>query len=872
MSSIFADGALHPGRDANDASWVILRSPHDWRTAEFRDAAYDAGRRVIELAPRALDGEGPCEVVADDGTTYRSDPGADRVLRRGPCDRDFVPLAGIGGRGTTTGRLRRPRGLALDDRGLLYIADSDNHRIQVVRPRDGSVVIVLGCADAWGEPVAGVDGGAMTEPVAVAVAATAIYVADRMAGCVHVFDRSFRWLRTTASTPAPVAVGVTAANELLVADAALSSLLRFTPDGIPLAGVAFDDPCVPESLAPLAAAARFAARGEVLVGPIDGALDDLAWHRVIVDAQLPPGTRVEVQTFAGAEIVPPAPVPWAPVVPVPIDARDASRDGEAQRPVLSDTGRWQRARHGDYRRGAPVIATYRGDGPSGVAELLLRGTGLARIRTGDIVELSTDRPVPAVERATVGEVPTRMVTIAARGDLTAPYDAGTRVTLRLRGGHEPFAGPRTLYELAGTEVIDLTTVEDDGSLFELALPHAAAALMRSGDVIELLAGPRHATIVVDGIANDPVVVPLLAAPGADLRHATVRIVETADRLFVRDGEGLDEHVPPGEPITVFGIEGGVAFETAAAIRWVEPELGVVWLAPGSTIAGWERFTTVAARATDRGRYLWLRLHLIGATAHDDDDRATASPTIRSVRLLRPRLSYLRYLPGTYARRDDDDPTGAIFLERMLAMFEHELTRIEGRYESVARQVDPRAADPEWLRFLAAWFDLYLDPALPLERRRLLVAEVHTLYARRGTPEGIRRYLEIITGRAPSIVEGQQLRPSSRIILGCSGVIGCSSLGGTDDEVGGSAFLDSFAHRATIYAFVDDPCDREQVEASLRRVLGSIVPAHVAIDLHVVTPDARVGWQSTVGIDLVLGEHRAGRPDPVLGFDSVLTLE
>jgi len=147
-----------------------------------------------------------------------------------------------------------------------------------------------------------------------------------------------------------------------------------------------------------------------------------------------------------------------------------------------------------------------------------------------------------------------------------------------------------------------------------------------------------ATVLIDDVPATPTVVALVAAPGSDFSTSTARLVVTPHRLFVDDTTGLDAFVPPDEPISVDGLPPGSAWTAPAEIHWIEPELGAIWLLPTTTLAwaDWEDFTTAAARATDRGRWLWLRLRLTGAAAHPDDLTSNATPTIRSVRLLRPR--------------------------------------------------------------------------------------------------------------------------------------------------------------------------------------------------------------------------------------------
>lgn len=860
MSSVFSDDALHPGRDPNDSSWQIVRRPSDWATAKFTDAVYDAARMVVELAPRELapNAAGAVDVTAPDGTLYRCDPDGDRVLRRGPCDAEFTPIHGFGGRGTSTGRLRRPCGLALDDRGWLYVADADNHRVQVVDPRDGAVVIVLGDID---------DG--LVEPVAITVGARALYVADRAGHQVVVFDRAFRRLRAFVAAPSPlpsgfvpspIALGLDARGALLVADAGWSRLLRFAETGTQLADLPFGEPDVPACLRPLGAYARFARRGEAIVCAVDGRVEDLAWHRVTIDAAIPAGARIEVQTFADEVATTTPPIPWAPAAPVPLRA---TSDRPLERPVQSDLGRWQRARHGEYLRVRPEIARYRGNGPNGGATLTLVELGLAYARVGDVIELTA--AAGASERATISAIPARSVRVSASGAVGV-FGPGTPIQLRERDGMEPFAGPRAFPMLAAGEAVDLSAVTTDGRLADISVPHAVAALWQRGDLVAI----GTAVVRVDGIGAASLAVSVSVAPplAGDYRTSSARIIDAVGRLFVGADAGLDVYVPPDEPIAISGLTTGVAWTVPAAIRWVEPALGAVWLAPGAALAwaDWEQLTTAPARGTDRGRYLWLRILLEGELAHPDDDEACATPSIRAVRLVRPRLSYLRYLPATFSRRDADAPTGSLFLERMLAMFERKLTEIESRYESVSRQLDPRVADPEWLQFIAGWFDLAMDPAVPIERRRRLVAEAHTLYETRGTPEGIRRYLEIVTGERPVIIEGFQTRPAAGLVVGETRPLGTTPLGGSP------ATPNAGAHQFTLIVFVASEREREQLEAQVRALIDVLKPAHTVVDLRFVTPEARVGTQSTIGVDFVLGDDHVpavALGNGVLGQDARL---
>jgi phage tail-like protein len=280
----------------------------------------------------------------------------------------------------------------------------------------------------------------------------------------------------------------------------------------------------------------------------------------------------------------------------------------------------------------------------------------------------------------------------------------------------------------------------------------------------------------------------------------------------------------------------------------------------------------------RGRFLWLRV-----TLRTEDGLAT--PSVRAIRAFYPRVSWFDLLPTAYRR----DPESASFLDRFLALFEHVFTGIEDRYVDFSRQLDPEAAPLEVINWLAALIDLAFDPSWPLERRRRLVSEAISLYRKRGTIAGIERYVEIYTGVRPEIIEGWLERPGRPSFLGRPGsVLGCglpllgcnpSQAVSPDDELWAR-----YAHRFTLFVYLNDRCDAEVTLRAVERIIEANKPAHSSHAIRAVFPDARVGMQSRVGLDLVLGAATApsvrlggggltavqnASPAGVLGVDSVL---
>ena len=323
-----------------------------------------------------------------------------------------------------------------------------------------------------------------------------------------------------------------------------------------------------------------------------------------------------------------------------------------------------------------------------------------------------------------------------------------------------------------------------------------------------------------------------------------------------------------------------------------------------------------------GQYLWLRLEL-----HSD---GYATPEVEAVRVHDPRDSYLKYLPAVYAADDES----RWFLERFLSMFQTEWDALEARIEDIARYFDPDAvpAGP-CLDYLASqWLALPLEGAWDFEQKRRLVAAAPELYERRGTPEGLRLHLRVylanltgideLLGDDDSAPEGPQAFPlmvegfrKRAFLMLTERERACSDerpplarLGRNhplwSPAVVGRLQLDVFAHEGEIrLVSTGDPerdlfhehAHRFQVfvpsawvktradEDLLRRALDTEKPAHARYQLCLVEPRFRVGIQSTVGVDTVLGAYPvavlAGRdrsevpenrpPRQRLGYDTVL---
>lgn len=307
--------------------------------------------------------------------------------------------------------------------------------------------------------------------------------------------------------------------------------------------------------------------------------------------------------------------------------------------------------------------------------------------------------------------------------------------------------------------------------------------------------------------------------------------------------------------------------------------------------------------SDGGRYLWLRLQLRGNGA--------ATPTIERVQIEFPRISLLRYLPAVFA----EDPSGTHFTERFLSIFDTTLRSIETQLDYLAQYFDPLSAPADakhgrdFLTWLASWIGVNFDRQWPQEKQRRFLKRATRLYNIRGTKEGLWRQLLFFLDMEPEticcasdqpethcqprpancdpvkplpcawrppplILEHYQLRRwlflgtgrlgdqavqwGKRIVnrsqLDTNAQVGQSQLISTQD-----AYRDPFhvyAHKFSV--FVPASYGRsDKYRRALENLVNAEKPAHTQVQIEYVEPRFRIGFQSMIGLDTVIGRYPEG---------------
>jgi phage tail-like protein len=283
-----------------------------------------------------------------------------------------------------------------------------------------------------------------------------------------------------------------------------------------------------------------------------------------------------------------------------------------------------------------------------------------------------------------------------------------------------------------------------------------------------------------------------------------------------------------------------------------------------------------------GRYLWLRLLM--------QSDGTATPTIEQVRVYFPRASSLRYLPAIFS----DDPVSADLLDRFLSLFDTLRDGVGQQITNIARYFDPMTTpvdlskQNDFLSWLASWVGLMLDRHWPAAKQRELVRQAARLYRLCGTAEGLREYIQLYTGTRPSILEHFKLRSwfflndgllgrhnalwgkeiVKRLQLGEHSQIGTFQLVDTGDPARDPFY--QYANQFTVFVLPYQQLN-DADEQALLRIIEIAKPAHTQGYLRMVQPGLRIGVQSLLGIDTLIGRYPAQTfvGESVLGQGSVL---
>lgn len=298
---------------------------------------------------------------------------------------------------------------------------------------------------------------------------------------------------------------------------------------------------------------------------------------------------------------------------------------------------------------------------------------------------------------------------------------------------------------------------------------------------------------------------------------------------------LDVDIPEGANLAVRTFTAPTSLD-ADRIAAMPPER---WSA--ELIIGPQNWPEVLIQS-GRGRFLWVKIEM--------NSNGRVTPVIRSMTVYAPRTSSLSYLPPVFV----EDAVGADFLDRYLSYCDTVFDEVESQIESFSGYLDPDGVPAgDFLSWLGSWLDVKFLAEWPDHTRREFVRRAVALYKLRGTVAGLQEVLRLHTGLQapqPIIIEHFRLRDygarhtAGGLVDGKPYLAGYALTPDPNEEI---------AHHFTV-VLPDRAVSDADALKTIQRLIDAQKPAHTHCEIRVVRSGLRIGCQSTVGVDALIGPY------------------
>lgn len=242
----------------------------------------------------------------------------------------------------------------------------------------------------------------------------------------------------------------------------------------------------------------------------------------------------------------------------------------------------------------------------------------------------------------------------------------------------------------------------------------------------------------------------------------------------------------------------------------------------------------------RGRYLWFEVQLFC--------QAGFLPKISHMKLYAQTRSFLSYLPMMF-----QDGGRESFLGRFLGMFEAVYQDFDQKILTSTRQLDPLAADKEFLGWLAKWAGISDAHLWQEDKLRLLLQGIVKKNMSRGTREYMEHMVGTFTGERPYFLEYSDIEQYK------------------GNEAAYQSLKQSYAYGPyEVSVFVREqavPSLREQ--HALKKMIEGIKPAHIRMHLVILRPGIYLGQNVYVGVNSVLAAYGHANLNGVAAIPSMV---
>ena len=184
--------------------------------------------------PAAIAFDAAGRIYVSDGAPEWDYNGGNHRIQVFNASGSYLTTIGVAGQpGSDVDHFRGPKQIAIVG-DLLYVADSGNHRVQILNIANPLTPIYVATIGVTGQ--SGSDNADLNNPSGVALDASYIYVADRWNSRIQIFDRATRtyvatiggsWGTGNTQFKEPTDVAVDAAGNIYVADAENQRVQQF---------------------------------------------------------------------------------------------------------------------------------------------------------------------------------------------------------------------------------------------------------------------------------------------------------------------------------------------------------------------------------------------------------------------------------------------------------------------------------------------------------------------------------------------------------------------------------------------------------------------------------------------------------------------
>ncbi len=229
--------------------------------------------------------------------------------------------------------------------------------------------------------------------------------------------------------------------------------------------------------------------------------------------------------------------------------------------------------------------------------------------------------------------------------------------------------------------------------------------------------------------------------------------------------------------------------------------------------------------TLKGRYFWFKAEFFA--------QHSVLPSIKTVKAYIKGKHWIEYLPEIYRQ----NTKSASFTERYLSIFQSLYEDMETKIDNLDVLFNPDVANREFLEWISSWVginDCYMWNDAQL---RYLLKNIVSIYKIFGTKESISKMVELYTGELPIVVESNSLYDKSL---------------DHNTKLLYQKLYDSSPFVFTVLIKSDTIKSNAQYE-TLLKIIDSVKPAHMEVNLIVLQPVILLDGYSYMGINTELSE-------------------